>query len=151
MRRRVAIVGYGSAGQCAAVLLSRDGHEVHVFERVPVPGPVGAGFLLQPSGLQVLWRMGLLAEVLRHGAPVERLYGDARCGRAVMDMRYAALDPRLAGIGLQRGALFSILAGAWDGHAAIRAGVRIAVIDSERGLLQDDSGARHGPFDVVVV
>lgn len=151
MRRRVAIVGYGSAGQCAAVLLSRDGHEVEVFERVPVPGPVGAGFLLQPSGLQVLWRMGLLAEVLRHGAPVERLYGDARCGRAVMDMRYAALDPRLAGIGLQRGALFSILAGAWDGHAAIRAGVRIAGIDSERGLLQDDSGARHGPFDVVVV
>ena len=103
---RIAIVGYGTAGQCAAVLLSRAGHAVEVFERVPVPGPVGAGFLLQPGGLQVLWQMGLLAQVMRHGMPVRRLYGDTPCGRAVMDMRYAGLDARLYGIGLQRGALY---------------------------------------------
>ena len=115
MKRRIAIVGYGSAGQCAAVLLERDGHCVEVFERVPEPGPVGAGFLLQPSGLQVLWQMGLLAPVLSHGAPVERLYGDTPCGRTVMEMGYAGLDPRLVGVGLQRGALFSILAGAFEG------------------------------------
>lgn len=53
-RLRIAVIGYGTAGQAVSILLTRDGHEVEIFERVPTPGPVGAGFLLQPSGLQVL-------------------------------------------------------------------------------------------------
>ena len=151
MNRRIAIVGYGSAGQCAAVLLERDGHRVEVFERVPQPGPAGAGFLLQPSGLQVLWRMGLLPQVLAHGAAVERLFGDTPCGRAVMDMAYAGLDPRLVGIGLQRGALFSILADAFEGRRDVRAGVAIATLEDDGRVLVDSTGGRHGPYDVVVV
>ncbi|AZK88366.1 oxidoreductase [Xanthomonas oryzae pv. oryzae] len=67
---RIAVVGYGTAGQALAVLLGTDGHQLEVFERAPAPapGPVGAGFLLQPSGLQVLWNMGLLPQALAHGA-----------------------------------------------------------------------------------
>ena len=150
--RRIAIVGYGSAGQAAAVLLGRDGHDVTVFERVVQPGPVGAGFLLQPSGLQVLWRMGLLEPVLHHGARVDRLFGDTPCGRAVMDMRYAGLGSRLYGVGLQRGALFSILEAAWpDRGRALRAGHDIVHVDHERGVLRDASGEEHGPFDLVVI
>ena len=150
--RRIAIVGYGSAGQAAAVLLARDGHEVSVFERVPQPGPVGAGFLLQPSGLQVLWRMGLLEPVLRHGARVDRLFGDTPCGRAVMDMRYAGLDRRLSGVGLQRGALFPILDAAWPQRAhALHAGHEIVAVDHARGVLRDACDVEHGPFDLVVV
>lgn len=84
-RRTIAIVGYGTAGQALSILLSRDHHDVHVFERATTPGPVGAGFLLQPSGLDVLWQMELLPAVLRHGAAVRRLYGETPCGRAVMD------------------------------------------------------------------
>ncbi len=149
---RIAIVGYGSAGQAAAVLLARDGHAVSVFERVAQPGPVGAGFLLQPSGLQVLWRMGLLEQVLRHGARVERLYGDTPCGRAVMDMRYAGLDGRLCGVGVQRGALFSILDAAWDARAqALLAGHEIVSVDAGSGVLLDRAGRSHGPFDLVIV
>ena len=148
----IAIVGYGTAGQAAAVLLERDGHDVVVFERVPRPGPVGAGFLLQPSGLEVLWQMDLLDQVLAHGARVERLFGDTPCGRAVMDMRYAGLDARLCGIGLQRGALFSILDAAWRGRdLALHAGRDIVEVDAERGLLRDTAGDVHGPFDLVVV
>ena len=150
--QRIAIVGYGSAGQASAVLLERDGHEVTVFERVTKPGPVGAGFLLQPNGLQVLWRMGLLEPVLRHGARVDRLFGDTPCGRAVMDMRYAGLDRRLHGVGLQRGALFSILDSAWPGRArALHAGREIVAVDHARGLLRDARGEVHGPYDLVVV
>ena len=151
LKRRIAIVGYGSAGQCAAVLLERDGHRVEVFERVPEPGPVGAGFLLQPSGLQVLWRMGLLPQVLAHGAVVERLFGDTRCGRVVMEMRYDGLDPRLAGVGLQRGALFSILASAFEGHRDVRAGLAITRLEDDGRVLVDAGGGRHGPYDLVVV
>ena len=58
--RRVAIVGYGTAGQACAILLARDGWSVDVFEQSAETGPVGAGLLLQPVGLRVLWELGLL-------------------------------------------------------------------------------------------
>jgi 2-polyprenyl-6-methoxyphenol hydroxylase-like FAD-dependent oxidoreductase len=55
---RIAIVGYGTGGQAAAIFLARDGHDVEVFERSDVLKPVGAGFLLQPTGLSVLTALG---------------------------------------------------------------------------------------------
>ena len=70
---QVAIVGYGSGGQAAALALAQRGHRVQVFERVPNPSPVGAGFLLQPTGLQALWQLGLLKDVCALGARVDRL------------------------------------------------------------------------------
>lgn len=147
----IAIVGYGTAGQAASVLLARDGHRVEVFERAPSPGPVGAGFLLQPSGLQVLWRMGLLDAVLAHGARIDRLFGETPCGRAVMDMRYTGLDARLCGLGMQRGALFALLDQARGDAAVLHAGVTVEGPDpdDDRYLL-DAAGGRHGPFDLVL-
>ena len=47
---RIAIVGFGSAGAASAILLARDGHAVSLFERAPENSPIGAGFLLQPTG-----------------------------------------------------------------------------------------------------
>lgn len=148
---RIAIVGYGTAGQAAALLLARDGHRTEVFERVPQPGPVGAGFLLQPTGLQVLWEMGLLDAALAHGARIGRLHGETPRGRTVMDMRYARLDPRLFGLGLQRGALFSMLAAAWEGDRQLRCGAQIVDIDDAGRRIRDETGAWHGPYDLVVV
>ena len=146
----IAIVGYGTAGQALAILLSRDGHKVEVFERAPEPGPVGAGFLLQPTGLQVLWQMGLLAAALEHGAPVTRLYGETPCGRGVMDMRYEGLDARMYGLGMQRGALFTLLADAWEGVAHMHRGTGVTQVDHETGRLLDEHGRKHGPFDLIV-
>ncbi|KRG70879.1 FAD-dependent oxidoreductase [Pseudoxanthomonas dokdonensis] len=149
-KRDIAIVGYGTAGQALAILLSADGHRVQVFERAPEPGPVGAGFLLQPTGLQVLWQMGLLDQALAHGRPVRRLYGETPCGRAVMDMRYQALDARLFGLGMQRGALFTLMARAWPGLVDIHKGVQIDAIDEDTRHLRDAHGRRHGPFDLII-
>ena len=149
--RHIAIVGYGTAGQAAAVLLSRDGHRVEVFEQAPQPGPVGAGFLLQPTGLQVLWSMGLLDAALAHGAPVRRLYGETPRGRGVMDMRYSGLDARLRGLGMQRGALFTLLAQAWPGFDSMHRGTRIAAIDGGTHRIRDAEGRWHGPFDMIIV
>lgn len=149
-RRTIAIVGYGTAGQALSILLSRDHHDVHVFERAATPGPVGAGFLLQPSGLDVLWQMGLLPDVLRHGASVRRLYGETPCGRAVMDMRYAQLDERLHGVGMQRGALFSLLAEAWDHPGNLQPDTAIVTVDATTGRLRDARGGWHGPYDLVI-
>ena len=148
--RDIAVVGYGTGGQATALLLQRDGHRVQVFERVPQPGPVGAGFLLQPTGLQALWRMGLLHEALRHGAQVHRLLGETASGRTVMDMRYSSLDHHLYGLGLQRGALFELLDRAWHRQGKLHCGVQIVRVDADRGLLFDEQGRRHGPFDLVI-
>ena len=146
----LAVIGYGTAGQAAAVLLARDGHRVEVFERVPEPGPVGAGLLLQPTGLQVLWRMQLLIPALVHGAPIRRLYGEAAAGCAVMDMCYAGLDRRLFGLGMQRGALFSLLANALPDEVQLHRGTGVVRVDHTLGLVHDEHGRIHGTFDLVV-
>ncbi|KAF1721307.1 FAD-dependent oxidoreductase [Pseudoxanthomonas wuyuanensis] len=148
--RDIAVVGYGTAGQAAAVLLARDGHRVQVFERAPVLGPVGAGFLLQPTGLQVLWELGLLDAALTHGRPVHRLYGETPCGRAVMDMRYAGLAADLYGLGMQRGALFTLLAQALPPQVPVHCGRRIVEVETAAGRLRDEHGHWHGPFDLIV-
>jgi len=150
-RRRIGIVGYGTGGQASALALIQAGHEVEVFERVPDPGPAGAGFLLQPTGLQALWRLGLMVRACTLGARISRLHGETRGGRAVMDMRYADLDPLLHGVGLQRGALFELLHAAIDGRAELHADTAIVEVDCERGRLRDAPGRWHGPFDAVVV
>lgn len=146
----IAIVGYGTAGQAAALLLARDGHRVEVFERAPEPGPVGAGFLLQPTGLQVLWEMGLFADAMAHGRRVNRLYGETPCGRAVMDMCYRGLDARLFGLGMQRGALFTLLHEAWRGQGVLHRGHAIVGISEDTRRVHDQHGQWHGPFDLVV-
>jgi 2-polyprenyl-6-methoxyphenol hydroxylase-like FAD-dependent oxidoreductase len=116
-----------------------------------VLGPVGAGFLLQPAGMAALWHMGLLDTVARHGAPVARLYGESHTGRPVMDMRYAELDPRMRGLGVQRAALFEVLDDAWSEARTVHCGRRIVSIDADAGTLRDAQGDTHGAFDIVVV
>lgn len=148
---RIAIVGYGTAGQALAVALSRDGHRVEVFERVPDPGPVGAGFLLQPTGLSALWELGLLDAVLRHGAMVTRLFGETVTARPVMDMRYRELHPALFGLGMQRGAIFQLLDAAWTQERRLHCGREIVRVDHERGVLRDAGGDEHGPYDLIAV
>lgn len=148
---RIAIVGYGTAGQAAAIGLSRDGHQVDVFERAPVLGPVGAGFLLQPVGLQVLRELGLLDAALQHGAIVRRLYGESSDGRVVMDMRYRDLDTRLFGLGMQRGALFGLLDAAWQEGRQVHCGHHVVDVDAERGVLRFKHGDEAGAFDLVLI
>ncbi len=147
----IAIVGYGTAGQTAALALSRDGHRITVFEQAPELRPVGAGLLLQPTGLAALWDLGLLDPILAQGAVVRRLFGDNPNGRAVMDMHYAGLDARLFGVGIQRGALFEILRQAWPDSGSARCGIRIETVEEDGRFLRDGTGARHGPFDLCLI
>jgi len=71
---KIAIVGSGTAGPAAAIMLGRDGHDVDVFERAKKKEAVGAGFLLQPTGMAVLESMGILEELLPHTARIDRLF-----------------------------------------------------------------------------
>ncbi|KAF1006159.1 MAG: FAD-dependent urate hydroxylase [Luteibacter sp.] len=148
---RVGIVGYGTAGQAAAILLGRQGHEVTVFEKSPVLGPVGAGFLLQPTGLAVLDRLALAEKALALGQRIDELHGTTPSGRAVMAMRYADRRPGCFGLGMTRGALFELLRSADAGATTVRTGIRIVAHDEATSSLHDEEGHVHGPFDLVVV
>ncbi len=105
----VGVVGCGSAGAATALFLARAGHRVTVYERVLEPGPIGAGITLQPTGQVVLARLGLLAPVLERGARLDRLHCVTRGGRTLADLRYAAVDPHMFGLGVHRGTLFQTL------------------------------------------
>lgn len=56
---RVAIVGAGIGGLCAAVGLQRAGAEVVVYERAPQLKPVGSGLSVFPNGIAALDSLGL--------------------------------------------------------------------------------------------
>ncbi len=149
---RIGIIGCGIAGQAAAIALCRDGHDVTVFERFAEARPVGAGLLLQPSGLLVLESLGLRDAALEWGAPVSRLYGRTARGRKVMDLRYARVGDGKNGLGLHRAALFDILHRALlDSGATLKLGFDVSDIrdvTAPRVIARD--GREDGPFDLLV-
>ncbi|MCM8537417.1 MAG: FAD-dependent monooxygenase [Lentisphaeraceae bacterium] len=105
----IAIVGSGAAGMSAALFLSKSGHEVTLFEKVPDPRPVGAGVLIQPAGMFALQQLGVLDEFLATGAKVNRLYGENEYGKTVLNLAYKDLHPGCYGVGIHRGSIFNIL------------------------------------------
>src|SRR5262245_65006019 len=106
---RIGIAGAGTAGLAAAAFLARDGHRVALFERFEEPKPVGAGLLLQPTGLACLARLGLDGAVLAYGQAIHSIYGETSDGRPILDIGYHELGAHVFGLGIHRGALFSVL------------------------------------------
>jgi len=150
---QVAVVGAGTAGAAAAMLLARAGHAVTVLERVPDPRPVGAGITLQPTGQAALARLGVLDAIAARGAPIERLTCVRSSGRLLVDLPYSDVGPGLHGLGLHRGVLFQTLLEALrDTPATVRCGISVTgtEVDARGRWLLDASGQRHGPFDLVV-
>ncbi len=149
---RVGIIGCGVGGLAAATLLARAGHDVTLLERFAAPRPVGAGLLLQPSGLAALDCMELGDEARAMGARVEKLEGRTTKGRLVLRLIYERWNPDAYGLGVHRAALFDIL------HRAAHAAgarivtdadiVRIENFDAPRAF--DGHGRAHGPFHLLI-
>ena len=146
----IAVVGCGVAGQAAAISLADAGHAVTVFERFVEPRPIGAGLLLQPTGLAVLRALGLADAAVASGAVIHGLQGRTAGGRIVLDLAYADLHKAAHGLGIRRSALFDLLHGRLKRSAA-RLVIGCEIADIEGGHLVDKAGRRHGPFDLVIV
>ncbi len=153
----VGIIGGGTAGCAAALVLARQGHRVTLYERVPDPGPVGAGISLQPTGQHVLHRLRLLDHVLARGARIDRLLCETASRRTIVSLAYRTCGEGYFGLGLHRGVLFEALWGAVLATSSITVRTGVEIVDLERtrvprgrGLV-DREGGRHGPHELVVV
>jgi 2-polyprenyl-6-methoxyphenol hydroxylase-like FAD-dependent oxidoreductase len=152
----VGIIGCGTAGSAAALFLSRAGHRVTVYERVPDPGPVGAGVMLQPTGQAVLSLLGLAEAVLSRCAPITRLVCSTSSGRELFDLHYRDIPGEHVGYGLHRGVLFEHLFRAVKtSSVTLRLGVAINDLEDagpKRGsYFVTPEGERLGPHALCVV
>ncbi len=153
MSLKIAIVGSGTSGLASAAFLACDGHEITLFERFETPQPRGAGILIQPTGLACLARLGLDEKALAYGARINNLHGETADGRTIFDLTYRDLKPHMFGLGIHRGALFSILY-----EEILRLNIKVEtnceIIDTDivqnARFLIDKEKTRHGPFDLVI-
>ncbi len=151
---RIAIVGCGTAGPAAAVLLKRQGHEVVLFERAEECKAVGAGFLLQPSGMVVLKELGILGDVLGHAAKVDRLHVLDSAGDTLLDLNYREIGQGSFGAGLHRPVLLHYLRKAMDeAGVEVRWGWEITEVSrlGNRWRLQSADGKECDGFDLLIV
>ncbi len=102
------IAGAGIAGLASAIWLTRQGHQVSVYEQVLDPTPVGAGLLLQPSGQAMLHKMGLLEAVREKAAVVHSLEGYTGHWKT-LDLHYQFGQVDWHGLGIHRANLHQIL------------------------------------------
>ncbi|MGZ3417741.1 MAG: FAD-dependent oxidoreductase [Polyangiales bacterium] len=149
----IGIVGAGTAGAASALFLSRAGHTVTVYERVPDPGAVGAGIVLQPTGQAVLARLGLFETVHAKAARLDGLLCLTDRGKKVVDLAYETVSPDLFGLGTHRGLLFDALFSAAKRECTVRCGIAANAIERHRGkvVVVDEQGERHGPHDMLIV
>lgn len=152
--RRIAVVGASAGGATAALLLSRDGHRVDLFDRPVAERPAGAGIVLQQLGQQVLGRLDLLAPLQAVSAPVRRVEALTRQGRAVMDFAYADIVPGAHGLGVHRGRLIALLDEATRDAELTKVDELVTGKMSAPGggwlLSTRESETEYGPYDLVI-
>ena len=88
---KISIVGAGFAGLAAGFLLRRSGHQVDIFEKFQDPKPVGAGVLIQPTGLWAMRKLGVEQDTLGAGS---KLVTTAALARSNAHCRLPAWRPR---------------------------------------------------------
>jgi 2-polyprenyl-6-methoxyphenol hydroxylase-like FAD-dependent oxidoreductase len=141
IQRQIAIIGAGVAGLASAILLSRQGHRVTLYERFDRPQPLGSGLMMQPTGLAALQRLGLRHELEALGHRIERLHGFTARGTVVFDLAYTDLLPGLHALAVHRAALHGVL---WDSFvrsgAALEVGRDVIAVESQ-------AGGRSAPVD----
>ncbi len=162
----IAIIGCGTAGSAAALLLKKQGHRVCIFEALQNFEPVGAGLLIQPVGLAVLKQLGIYQQCIDHGSKITRLWGCNEKNKTILDLHYPHLHkfipPELRlgdhaddyfGLGLHRNVLqASLIEAVQQAKIPIHWDTTIDNIE----FIQQQAKLRAqqqqlGPFDLVII
>ncbi|MGB3627330.1 MAG: NAD(P)/FAD-dependent oxidoreductase [Henriciella sp.] len=148
----IAVCGAGVGGLAAAILMARSGHTVTIVEQFDEAQPVGSGLMLQATGLAVLRKMGLEADIAALGSRLDRLWGLSQpSGRPVLDVRFEKLREGLFGLGVQRPMLFDQLfvASQREGIGLLTS-KRVESVNAQTGDILLETGELLKGFDLVV-
>jgi 2-polyprenyl-6-methoxyphenol hydroxylase-like FAD-dependent oxidoreductase len=125
-----------------------------MFERFEIAWPLGAGLLIQPTGLAVLERLGVRTQAMLLGSRIDHLHGRARPnGPVSFGLCYGGLISDLHGLALHRASLFRLLHQAVSVRGiAIKHAAEIVALDQSgtRPALVDANGLRFGPIDLII-
>lgn len=135
--KQVMIVGGGISGMTLAIMLRRQGVDVHVVEKARPEDQLGTGINLQQNALRALQEAGVLEDCLKEGFPWNTVTTCDAGGEflTVSDLPWDVTPAMPGALGIMRTTLAEIL----ERHA-LKGGVRISyqtVVDS---LDQDDAG-----------
>ena len=136
--QHIAIIGAGTAGLAAAIILARQGHKITIFEAVDHLSPVGAGLLLQPAGLAVFAHLGVLEHALGLGAVVTGLEGRLPNQQLLVNSHYLQAGQNLYGLGIHRATLCHVLMTALQNqnfthHITWHMGAHIDKVEEQQG------------------
>lgn len=97
--------------------------------------------------------LGLDQQAIHYGARINRIFGKAANESVIFDIAYDQLSPNFFGVGIHRGALFSILHdNAQRLDVTIRTDCTISGshLSNHKRYLTTDSAQQLGPFDLVI-
>ncbi len=141
------VVGAGIGGLTASLVLSRVAARVTLVERAERPSEVGAALALQPNGMAVLDRLGLLSAVEAVSARIDRMDIRSVTGRRLL----TAGMPDLGGgldhaIAVRRTDLHRLLLEAVAGVASVDTRFGWAAVSADpSGAVRITSTAENGP------
>jgi 2-polyprenyl-6-methoxyphenol hydroxylase-like FAD-dependent oxidoreductase len=141
------VVGAGIGGLTASLVLSRVATRVTLVERAKRPSEVGAALALQPNGMAVLDRLGLLPDVEAVSARIDRMDIRSVTGRRLL----TAGMPDLGGgldhaIAVRRTDLHRLLLEAVVGVASVDTRFGWAAVSADpSGAVRITSTAENGP------
>jgi 2-polyprenyl-6-methoxyphenol hydroxylase-like FAD-dependent oxidoreductase len=141
------VVGAGIGGLVGSLVLSRVAARVTLVERAERPAEVGAALALQPNGMAVLDRLGLLSAVEAVGARIDRLDIRSVTGRRLLTAGMPDLGAGLDhAIAVRRTDLHRLLLEAVAGVASVetRFGC-VAVSADPGGGVRITSTGKSGP------
>lgn len=150
------VVGAGSAGTAAAILLARGGVAVDLVEITPKATALGSGIALHGNGLRVLAALGVLDDCLERGYPFDTVAIRAPDPHATVLAELNSFrtgGPELpAALGMYRPDLARILVSAAEAAGAVlRFATTIEAMEQDGGgvdvRFSDQSAAR---YDVVI-
>ena len=142
--KRIAIVGAGVAGMALAIVATKRGYQVSLYERESQVSSMGAGVTLWPNAMFVLHQMGLDNEIKRVGGTPRftRQFDQYGVHQAAFDIDEVNTLSGFSSVTILRRDLMAVLARALDDLGVeIRFGCAMAASDID-GLKQR--------FDLVV-
>jgi len=141
------VVGAGIGGLAASLALSRVAARVTLVERAERPSEVGAALALQPNGMAVLDRLGLLLAVEAVSARIDRMDIRSVTGQRLLSARMPDLGDGLDhAIAVRRVELHRLLLEAVAGVASIDTRFGWTAVSADpSGAVMITSTAENGP------